>query len=693
MGKGKKEGEKKEKGKEEKKKKEAKGKTKEKYQKKDGKKRKEVPKEMNEGTSIVVGKEVDVIIEAESGEKQANSSFTLRFGTIIPIEEENDVVGGLFDPNAHTSGLGERIFLSEAVPIASDVISIVVSEVVSEEIPMCEKEMDKATNKEVEKIAHNVALELAQENTEKETQHEVATIPRRLDEKFEEPCSVGPEKQLYVTEESILRRRGEEEKSLRKKQIGKKWSAAMTKNKSIGWRGSAATAPDRTSSTSMLEMVEMSAFTVQEDSSVKLRRLLFEMVASDSSALLREFLAREAHRLEPRCFVRDSDGATLLHAAARRGDSDILRAVLACGAVDLNARSKTGGTALMIAAQSGGEEAVRLLLEHGASAQVAVETTGVTALMLAAQEGHLKTLRLLCEEGGADVRDETSRGISALEMAARRGHLECGRLLLDRGASGMDKALEAALQNGKREFSEMLLDIGAKVTRREQQEDTIVSPRKSLWASLSPKKSKKNGKNESLITFLKTSDKNEVAKTDAKKKGKEEREGEGTEEKNNNFKEDKKKKKKKNAEFEAFQLLAGESQKHDDNDNDTVKKGRKKKKPEEKRSELEGLRSWVEEKKEKDEIGKRRDVKTTDVNPKSVRAIKEMSRASIFEHMFDVQQQESVGSLEAMLLLVEQLQQSHSEEKRDLLEKLRKAECTAETWRAVCVRLQEKTLQ
>lgn len=112
--------------------------------------------------------------------------------------------------------------------------------------------------------------------------------------------------------------------------------------------------------------------------------------------------------------VSSTYGMTGLHIAARGGDTDQVKKLLAD---DAGKRTSRGETALMFAAANGYDACVKLLIEDEAGIQ---DRYGGTALMRAAMNGHLGAVRLLktVEMGVAG-----SRGETAMMYAAYYGHL------------------------------------------------------------------------------------------------------------------------------------------------------------------------------------------------------------------------------------------------------------------------------
>jgi len=86
--------------------------------------------------------------------------------------------------------------------------------------------------------------------------------------------------------------------------------------------------------------------------------------------------------------------------AARVGNADTVRSLLASPNVDVNGVDADGNTALIEAARFGHDDVVTALLI--AKADVNAKTRdGKTALMLAAEGGHDETVRILTQAGSA----------------------------------------------------------------------------------------------------------------------------------------------------------------------------------------------------------------------------------------------------------------------------------------------------
>jgi len=173
-------------------------------------------------------------------------------------------------------------------------------------------------------------------------------------------------------------------------------------------------------------------------------------------------------------------GVPVAWLAAENGDGAILERLLNAG-VDANIAMPGGETLLMTAARTGDPDTVRLLLARGADPDAREESRGQTALMWAAARNNVSVVRILAEMG-AEIEARTDNpsatpgrtfastpptGFTPLLFAVRAGHLEVANILLDAGADVNDavsdgqSALVVAATNANWQMAAYLLDRGA----------------------------------------------------------------------------------------------------------------------------------------------------------------------------------------------------------------------------------------
>jgi uncharacterized protein len=162
--------------------------------------------------------------------------------------------------------------------------------------------------------------------------------------------------------------------------------------------------------------------------------------------------------------------------AARRGNLETLRALLAARA-DPNAQEINGGqTALMWAISERHAAAAEELLRGGADVR-ARSKRGSTALMFAAQQSDASYTRILLA-AAANPNDVMPRtGLTPLIIASAMGHLDVATLLLDQkadpnavGGDGYTSLHRAALDKTALQVVKTLLAHGAKPNVRLKQE-------------------------------------------------------------------------------------------------------------------------------------------------------------------------------------------------------------------------------
>ncbi|GMF35244.1 unnamed protein product [Phytophthora lilii] len=193
---------------------------------------------------------------------------------------------------------------------------------------------------------------------------------------------------------------------------------------------------------------------------------------------------------------------TPVHAAARAGRVEELRAILQADAAQAAARDKYGLMPLHWACDRGEAAAARLLLQHGADADaveqrmfkrrplhfavlagadaavrellahradvLATEYRGWAPIHGAAYSGDVRSVAALLDAGASAASQLTARRETALHVAAGRGHEEAARLLLKRspGDEGLleledDEGATAAQVAARGGFERLACLLGA----------------------------------------------------------------------------------------------------------------------------------------------------------------------------------------------------------------------------------------
>lgn len=144
----------------------------------------------------------------------------------------------------------------------------------------------------------------------------------------------------------------------------------------------------------------------------------------------------------PECGVTDSGdtcwlGVAQLFNGALKGDSDLVRQLLARNDVPPDIESKTGHTPLMFASQNGHTTIVKLLLEHkDVSPNTRTRMGKVTALEYAVRHGHESVVKLLLSQKNIEtsIRGE---GIDhdSRRQALRKGYHSIAALILEHESS------------------------------------------------------------------------------------------------------------------------------------------------------------------------------------------------------------------------------------------------------------------
>ena len=171
--------------------------------------------------------------------------------------------------------------------------------------------------------------------------------------------------------------------------------------------------------------------------------------------------------------AKDKDGNTLLHTAAKAGNTATVWALIAKGA-KVNAKDNDGGTPLFLAAYFGHKDVATILIDNKAVIN-AKNNYSWTPLHCAAQNGHAAVATLLIDNK-ADINAKTNNGgDTPLRLAAHHGHIDMVRLLLDNGAKATVNAkgnngytpLHCAAMNGHKDVATLLIANGAQVNAKD----------------------------------------------------------------------------------------------------------------------------------------------------------------------------------------------------------------------------------
>jgi uncharacterized protein len=127
------------------------------------------------------------------------------------------------------------------------------------------------------------------------------------------------------------------------------------------------------------------------------------------------------------------DGMTALHWAARHGDVDLIKMLLAAGA-NVKATTRLANyTPLLMASEIGSAAAIDALIGAGADPK-GTTASGVTPLMFASAAGQADAVKTLVARGADVNAAEPTRGTTALMFAAANRRTEAIRALLAAGA-------------------------------------------------------------------------------------------------------------------------------------------------------------------------------------------------------------------------------------------------------------------
>jgi ankyrin repeat protein len=110
--------------------------------------------------------------------------------------------------------------------------------------------------------------------------------------------------------------------------------------------------------------------------------------------------------------------------AAERNDVDVVKLLLEERGADITVKDNDGWTVLHWAARNGQWEVVKWLVEERGADITANDNDGWTVLHLVARSGQLEVVKWLVEKRGADITAKTNNGYTAVGWAASAGQWE-----------------------------------------------------------------------------------------------------------------------------------------------------------------------------------------------------------------------------------------------------------------------------
>ncbi|XVE59188.1 hypothetical protein DITRI_Ditri05aG0025300 [Diplodiscus trichospermus] len=128
---------------------------------------------------------------------------------------------------------------------------------------------------------------------------------------------------------------------------------------------------------------------------------------------------------------QNQSGETALYVAAEYGYVDLVKEMIKYyDLVDAGIKARNGFDAFHIAAKQGDLDVLKVLLAVHPELAMTVDLSNTTALHSAATQGHIETVNFLLEAGSGLATIARSNGKTALHSAARNGHLEVVKALL-----------------------------------------------------------------------------------------------------------------------------------------------------------------------------------------------------------------------------------------------------------------------
>ena len=145
--------------------------------------------------------------------------------------------------------------------------------------------------------------------------------------------------------------------------------------------------------------------------------------------------------------------------ASRKGDVDVIEALLAGGANVNQGKTDDGCSALILASFDGRVDAIKTLLVAGANVnqRMTALADGYTALMAASCLGHVDAIKILLDAGAKVNQRRTNGGQTALIEASERRQVDCNQSFdgsgrRNVGNCGVARVVQRGAKDAKKHF-------------------------------------------------------------------------------------------------------------------------------------------------------------------------------------------------------------------------------------------------
>ncbi|XP_067664250.1 putative ankyrin repeat protein RF_0381 [Haliotis asinina] len=129
-----------------------------------------------------------------------------------------------------------------------------------------------------------------------------------------------------------------------------------------------------------------------------------------------------------------NDSDTILCAASRGGNAEIVKYILRQDASSINSRRSDGMTPVLLAAYKGHWEVFSLLVSNEANITLLRPETGENILHVACRGGNMKIVKYVLKQNILDINWKTTEGFTPAMIAASGRHNDVFDLLVEKGA-------------------------------------------------------------------------------------------------------------------------------------------------------------------------------------------------------------------------------------------------------------------